>query len=289
MATVTIGLPIANESLDYVQSAVNSVVNQSYTDWELIVVLDLVSEEVASWLDSLADDRIQIVRNSSRQGLAANLNTITRMTKSKILARMDADDIMSPDRIAAQVAYLDAHVEVDLVFSNATAIDQHDQILGALNCVVPRDIEVCIKATPYIHPTLCGRTEWFVAHPYDETLKRSEDRALWISTFVETTVALIEESLLFYRISFPIPYAKYKQDCETDRHLLGTLEAAQEHPRVTRRVVLKSFSKQIVFKGISLIKPWGPRYLHNKRFQAMPQADAEKAKATLERVTAISV
>ena len=106
-------LPVFN-GMPFLPRAVESILNQTFSDFEFIIVNDGSTDESLQYLRSLQDPRIVIV-DQPNQGIGASLNTSLHMCRSEYVARMDSDDISKPDRLALQVEYLDAHPEVVLL------------------------------------------------------------------------------------------------------------------------------------------------------------------------------
>src|SRR5215207_5701854 len=119
---VTIGLPFYNAA-NTLASAVRSVFAQTYHDWELILVNDGSSDRSLEIADAVKDPRIRVMSDGRNKGLAARLNEITSSACGRYIARMDADDLMHPDRLARQVALLQTRPRVDVVGTATYATD----------------------------------------------------------------------------------------------------------------------------------------------------------------------
>ena len=102
---------------DTVKNAIDSVVAQTFEDWEFIICDDCSTDNTYHVLKEIAegDKRIKIVRNESNKKLAYTLNHCLEIAKGKYIARMDADDICFPDRLSKQVKFLDQHKEYAVV------------------------------------------------------------------------------------------------------------------------------------------------------------------------------
>ena len=99
----------------YLRSAIDSILSQTYIDFEFIIIDDCSTDNTANILESYTDSRIQIIRNEKNLRLPASLNKGLKIAKGKYIARMDADDIAMPDRFEKQVKYLEAHQEVAVI------------------------------------------------------------------------------------------------------------------------------------------------------------------------------
>ena len=114
MLSVSILMPVYNAE-PYLSEAIQSMLNQTYTDFELIILDDCSTDRSADVVQTFSDTRIVYHRNDVNYGLANNLNTGIKLAKGKYIARMDGDDISLPERIERQMQFLSIHPEVDLV------------------------------------------------------------------------------------------------------------------------------------------------------------------------------
>ncbi|WP_433528301.1 glycosyltransferase family 2 protein [Micromonospora sp. CA-263727] len=107
---VTVLMPVHNAA-DYVEAAIGSVLRQTYRDLELLVVDDGSTDRTEAVVASITDPRLRVLHRP-RAGIVASLNAGLDEARGELLARMDADDVMGPERLARQVAYLDRNPEV---------------------------------------------------------------------------------------------------------------------------------------------------------------------------------
>lgn len=194
---VSIAIPIYNAG-KYLDYAICSCINQTYTNWELLLVCDGSTDNSLQIAESYAakDGRITIVNDGINKGLVYRLNQSVQMAKGKYYARMDADDIMGVHRIEEQVNFLENHLDIDLVGSSIMIIDNKNEIVGSGSSVGEVD--------GFIHPTVMGHTEWFRRNPYSDWAVRAEDKELWCRTFRNSRFWSLEKPLLFYR-EFGVP------------------------------------------------------------------------------------
>lgn len=195
---VTIAIPFYNAER-FIDFSIRSVLNQTYTNWELILLDDGSCDNSVSVSKHFKDTRILLISDGKNLGLATRLNQLSSMARGKYLARMDADDIMAVNRIERQVAFLETHPEIDLVGASAMIIDAGNHIIRSCNMDNVKD--------SFIHPTVMGKTRWFVDNPYDGSLMRSQDYELWLRTAPHSHFYNIKEPLLFYR-EFGVPSLK---------------------------------------------------------------------------------
>ena len=102
---ITVGMAVHNQS-ELVGAAVRSILNQTFSDWELLALDDGSSDRIQSVLRSFTDCRIHVIHDGRRLGLAARLNQLVDMSQGLYFARMDADDVAYPERFQRQVDFL---------------------------------------------------------------------------------------------------------------------------------------------------------------------------------------
>lgn len=186
----------------YVREAVESILNQTYTDFEFIIVDDGSTDETATILDSFDDPRIVRSKNEENIGLSRSLNKGLAMARGEYIARMDADDISLPERLAKQVAFLDEHPEVGVVgcairATNADGSPGHIHRQPTVHGLI---LWVLCFGTPIAHPTVVfRRTVVERVGSYDDALLANQDRDLWERLSSVTRFANLSEVYLLYR------------------------------------------------------------------------------------------
>jgi glycosyltransferase involved in cell wall biosynthesis len=218
--TVTVGIPFLNARAT-LADAVRSVLAQTYTDWELLLVDDGSTDGSVEIAANIRDPRVRLVSDGVNRGLPDRLNQIAALARGRYCARMDADDLMHPRRLEEQVRFLEANPGVDLVDTATFTIDESSEPLGVrgdrpLNC----DPRAILKSGLLIHPTVTGRTAWFRAHPYDRRFVRAEDQELWVRSCGETVFGRLQEPLFFYRESLSGNLRNYLRTEKTNRKIL---------------------------------------------------------------------
>lgn len=184
-----------------VDAAVRSVQLQTLRDWELIVIDDGSSDRSAEIVDAFGDERIRLVREPARAGLATRLNQAVMLSRGDFIARMDADDVCFPERLARQVERLRQEPRLDLIGCGAAVFTSLAELIGRLPIgLTHQEITVHpFRGFPFPHPTWCGRAAWFRANPYDGTLMKTQDQDLLLRTFSRSHFAALEDVLVGYR------------------------------------------------------------------------------------------
>ena len=225
---ISIGMPIFNAGR-CLRAAVLSIVQQSFTRWELIIIDDASTDGALDSIRDLDDPRIKIVEGTDNRGLASRLNEAVGFARGAYFARMDQDDISHPERLARQLDFLESQRDVDVVGTRCVLIDEEDQASGILEFPENHD-DVCRRPWRGIlmpHPTWMGKTEWFRQHHYRSPGSYfCEDQELLLRTHQTARFAVLPESLLAYRVKGPVPTAKILRTRTTlaalqFRHFLG--------------------------------------------------------------------
>jgi len=200
VTTVTAVMPVFN-AMPYLQEAVASIVNQTMSDWALIIVNDGSTDGSEAFLETLRDDRIRILRQSN-QGPAAAFNHGLSFCSTELVARMDADDISHPLRLEEQLRFMIDHPEVGLVGTQIRPLGtkrlgrashlptHHDHIVRAL---MAGRHALC-------NPTVMCRTQILRragGYRPDGVL---EDWAMFLTMGELSQLANLNQALLFYRI-----------------------------------------------------------------------------------------
>lgn len=198
-ALVTIGIPFYNAE-EFLPQAIRSVLNQTYSNWKLILLDDGSTDRSLEIANKFRDDRIEIISDGTNKGLVYRLNQLSNLAIGEYYARMDADDIMHFDRITTQVKYLCDHPDVDIVGTSYYTIDASNNLIGFYKCQYsPESINDILAHGCFAHPSVMGKSSWFKKNPYDPLSERMEDYELWLRTVNSSVFRNIDEPLLFYR------------------------------------------------------------------------------------------
>ena len=185
-----------------VREAVSSVLGQTLADLELIVIDDGSADGTPAILDSFGDPRLRIERRA-RGGLTSALNRALALARAPLLARLDADDVALPERLARQVAYLDAHPDVGLLGTAAREVDPSGRDLRTVR--PPTDDadlrRALIRENPFVHSSMVmRRTAIDLVKGYDPGFPVAQDYDLWMRMSRVTRMANLAEPLVIRRI-----------------------------------------------------------------------------------------
>ncbi|TLG77630.1 glycosyltransferase family 2 protein [Methylocystis sp. B8] len=183
-----------------VRDTIRSLQWQTLSDWELILLDDGSVDSSVRVIESFNDPRIRLFVDGRRMGLAARLNQAVGTARGRFIARMDADDVCFPLRLEKQVAFLEAHPQIDLMASSAVVFSGDEQV-GLLPVSLNHDdiVRHPFRGFSFPHPTWCGRAEWFRTNPYDGSLGTAEDQDLLLRSYGHSKFAGIGDVLIGYR------------------------------------------------------------------------------------------
>ena len=202
MPKVSVLMPAYN-SEKYIAEAIESILNQTFSDFEFIIINDGSTDKTAEIVDGYAqaDKRIKFINNKKNQGLIAVLNQGLDLCRGEYIARMDSDDIAINDRLEKQVAYLDANPHVGAVggwhekfgTNVITTLRKYPQNAKIL--------DMLILGTPLSHPATTIRASVLRDNNirYNPDFCHAEDYELWSQIIKVAPIHNLPEKLLKYR------------------------------------------------------------------------------------------
>ena len=207
---VTVAMPVYNAGR-YLRLAVLSIISQTFTDWELLVIDDGSTDNALQDIADIDDARIRIFRDGVNKGLAARLNECIDLAQGQYFARMDSDDVSYPERLARQIAALQKTPELDLVATRAITIDENDQATGLFPYAISHE-EICARPWRgfyFPHPSWMGKTAWFRKYRYTEPGPYfCEDQELLLRSYCDSQFVTLDEILFAYRIRSSVNWEK---------------------------------------------------------------------------------
>ena len=199
---VTVAMPVYNAG-KYLRFAVLSIIRQSFTNWELLIIDDGSTDNALQGIEDIDDSRIRIIQDGKNKGLAARLNECIDLARGKYFARMDQDDVSYPERLLRQLAAFGEKKTLDLVAVRAITIDENNNATGLFPGALTHD-EIC--ANPWLgfyfpHPTWMGKIEWFRKYRYAEPGPYfCEDQELLLRSYLHSRFVTINDILFAYRL-----------------------------------------------------------------------------------------
>lgn len=284
-------LPVYNCE-NYLKECIDSILNQSFTNFELMIINDASTDNTLEIIKNYDDPRIKIINNETNLGVCKSFNAAVPLTKSDLIFRIDGDDICKKNKLKIQVDFMNRNPNIVVLGSNADIISMDGRFLSTTNLpATNNDIKKNIaKKATFINPTTVFRKNAFVlAGGYYEPIKQSfEDFILWNRLKTYGDFYILPDSLLFYRIvknslsnhNFSFRYKFYEQKVAqrgyaTDKELqILNYERAKvrkysnpelsytmiianylvkTNPRLARTMILKSLQKKQTFFGFKIL------------------------------------
>jgi glycosyltransferase involved in cell wall biosynthesis len=200
---ITVLMPAYNAG-KYIADAIRSVLTQSFTDFELLIVDDGSSDDTVTVINSFTDERI-VLMHQSHGGVSRALNTGLQQARGKYVARFDADDICYEHRLHRQFNFLETHPEYVVVGSDADYILENGEHLFHFNCIAHSHEEISDKLyfyCPFIHSGVMYRKEPVQkAGGYSLHAHNFEDYFLWIQLAGHGKFCNLPEALIRVRFN----------------------------------------------------------------------------------------
>lgn len=199
--SVSVVMPAYNAER-YLREAIDSTLAQTYTDFELIIINDGSTDATKDIILSYSDSRIVYLENEQNSGICVTLNKGLDTARGRYIARMDADDIMMPERLAVQVAYMDAHPEIGASGSDVIDFGEDikeitsQQIYQSYDCAAGLLFNPC-----FVHPSVIIRKSILDKYNiiYNDEYRGLEDFKMWWDIAQYSKIVNIPKVLLKYR------------------------------------------------------------------------------------------
>ncbi|HEX6159399.1 MAG TPA: glycosyltransferase [Thermoanaerobaculia bacterium] len=195
---ISVVMPVRNGEA-FLAEAIASIFTQTERDLELIVIDDASTDRTPQILETVDDNRLRVLRNDRRRGIAGSCNRGLAVARGAYVARMDADDIALPHRLATQRAFLEVHPHIALCGTWVRMFGDGDTRDRKLEADPERMRCTLLLYNTLSHPTAMWRRGDFPL-TYDETFENSEDYDLWSRASHRVGIANVPEILLLYRV-----------------------------------------------------------------------------------------
>lgn len=189
----------------YLAEAIESVINQTFKNWELIIINDCSTDSTEKILSdfSVRDERIKVYPNEINLKLPTSLNKAISLCTGKYIARMDADDICLPDRLEKQYKFMQEHSDVALSSCRFMTVKNGVYASGGAGgrCDFESLKAMLLVTNPILHPGVIAKAEVLKSFNYDTTLTCTEDLELWTRLATNNQkIEIFPECLLIYRL-----------------------------------------------------------------------------------------
>lgn len=202
---VSVIMPVYNAE-KYVKQAIESILNQTFEDFELLIINDRPEDGTMSVVESIKDDRIRIIENDKNRGIAYSRNRGLEEAKGEYIALMDHDDLTDRERLELEVKFLDSHPEIGIIGGSVVKIDEN-------NCELSQPV-FALTNPGYIRaqmmffcPMFNGSTLFrksivdVYRMRYQENCLGMEDYRFWIEASLHTQITNFQQTFLYWRVS----------------------------------------------------------------------------------------
>jgi glycosyltransferase involved in cell wall biosynthesis len=235
-------MPVYNGE-KYIREAIDSILAQTYTDFEFLIIDDGSTDRTIEIVSSYNDQRIRLVRNEVNSRIVKTLNKGILLAEGEHIARIDSDDFAYPERLAAQVKYLSENPSVSVVASAMELFDENGILLGRLDAPVMTNEQLtsALSIHNYIsHPSVMVRAQVMKQYLYSNTFY--EDYELWLR--------MTNDGHIIHKINTPL--GKYRIHSGSimgdDKKRGGNFKRLA----ITKFYYLKSISKASLLKPMNI-------------------------------------
>ncbi len=201
---ISVLMSVYNEKLEWLQKAVDSILNQTYTDFEYLIIIDnpSLNREAVDYLEETAanDKRVKLHFNEQNIGLMRSLNVGITLVQGKYIARMDADDISFLNRLEKELLFLEDN-DLDMVSANRVDIDENGNEISR-STHIKNDPQRHLPYSNFIvHPSVLIKTEVLRSLGGYREFYNSEDYDMWLRVLsAGYKIGILDEYVVYYRI-----------------------------------------------------------------------------------------
>ena len=279
---ISVIVPIYNAEL-YLEQCIESVLNQTLRDIELLLIDDGSTDnsfKIAQEF-SYKDERIRLIYDGENKKLPYRLNQLIKESKGGFIARMDADDVMHPQRLEKQLSFLEENRNYDLVSSGLISIDNQNEIKG-FRCVsqLYDDFSQTSLSYPVVHPSVMARKSWYERNQYSLEYPRAEDFELWTRAIIKKdfNMAVLPDLLLYYREGGNLSIVKIINSYNDTKKIYSKYHSKNVLDKEILKLNLKILAAKIFYYTGNLQK------LANRRNKKFDHVDLENYQKLLNQV-----
>ena len=259
---VTVGIPFYNAE-ETILDAVRSVFAQTHQNWELLLIDDGSSDKSLELVQAINDPRVSVYSDGKNLKLATRLNQIIDLAKYDYIARMDADDLMSPDRIEKLINILISE-NYDLVSCGTYSIKMNNSYNGYRGNFEEKYSfnGILTKSQKFLHAGLIARKSWYQRNRYNEQIPVGQDTHLWLSASkaLDFNAKSISDPLYMYREEGNVTVKKLMKAYQVERDFYAPMI---DNTLFKYKYMTKSWLKTLIVKTMSIFGSLD--YLLNRR------------------------
>ena len=203
MISISVVMPVYNTPVDILREAVDSILCQTFRDFEFIIIDDGSEDATRLYLQNLKDDRIRLIRNHQNLGITRSLNTGLREAKGKYIARMDGDDIALPERLEKQYRFMETHPKVFMCGTNVEFFGAYSRVTKSrIKDMDHYRISALFTYPGPAHPTAFFNRKLLQRYgiKYDENLIYAQDYGIYVEISRYGKICILREPLLRLRV-----------------------------------------------------------------------------------------
>ena len=221
---VTVLMSAFNDAA-HLSEAVQSILDQTFADFEFLIIDDGSTDETQDLLRSISDSRVRIVRNEKNLGLTRSLKRGVELARGCYIARIDADDTAFPWRLERQVCFMEEQPGVAILGSGCVLMDETGKSF-AFQRQPESDLAIrwtSLSANPFVHSTVMLRRQVLLKHElnYDAAYETSQDYDLWTRLLRYEKAANLPEALIRYRVRRGVTRQRREGQLEHARSIAG--------------------------------------------------------------------
>lgn len=212
---VSVIMSTLNTKEEYLIKSINSILNQTYRNFEFIIIVDSGNDNEI--IEKINDKRIKIIIHQEKRGLAKSLNEAIEVAKGKYIARMDSDDISVSDRLKVQVEYMEKNQDIDMTSTFYQQFGKSHRVVKESFIKSNYVASKMYYINPICHPAVMFKREFLIKNNirYDENYIYSQDFELWNRIRQIGKITIIPKIELNYRIhNAQISTDKFKTQSE---------------------------------------------------------------------------
>lgn len=277
---VTIGVSFYNAER-YLEDAIKSILAQTYSCWELILIDDGSKDNSLQIAQAYAkaDSRIRVISDGENKRLPYRLNQVISEAKGCYIARMDADDLIAVDRLEKQVNFLEENKQFNLVSTGILSVKNNLSFVGYRGSKAnknPNLADAVLGRTGIIHASILAKKDWYVRNLYNVDNKLAEDYELWLNAYLKNDLAVgfIEEPLYFYREEQNIKLDKLLTAYSTQISIIQNIDGQLLSKKIKSKYIRKIKNKKFIAKILFYTKM--DHILHKRRVSHQNSADYEE-------------
>ena len=206
---------------DTLRHAVISVLNQSYPAWQLILLNDgSIDDSVDTIVDLVDNDFVLLVSGNTNKGLVYRLNQMVELTDAPYIARMDADDLMHPDRLRLQMEAFRFNPQLDIVSAGMAVMNRNYQVMGVRSVDGQPTLSDYMKYGGLVHASCIFRREFLERNRYDPEFFRAEDREIFLRGLPDAHYYCVNKPLYFCSEYDRFNKKRYLDSYRTERKII---------------------------------------------------------------------